>query len=212
MSATVCRLVAGAVFGFSVTVCPVEGQNLSIRDWRPEITASAGGAWLAEGDSHAGAWGSVGVGVTLPLAGRLSAHAEMNRMLATAVQTVTTVRTICRAGACIGPEPFEFRSGTSSLTVASAGLRYYFSRARLQPFVGAGLGIVTHRGARLCLPFCGDSTADSEDFRTIETGRSGTAGLRIATSRHVSTTADITLYGTKHYRVIRPSISVGVGW
>lgn len=206
------RWLAASAMVFWLEGSPAQGQILHNAEWRPEVFVSVGPASLTEGESAAGDWTSLGAGATLPLFRRLSAQVEFNRMLGTAVKTVTSVRSLCRGDVCGVSEPFEFRSGTSSLTVGSVGLLFYFSERRVQPFLGGGWSVLWHEGARLCVPFCQDREADSEDFRTTETGRYGSAGLRVSLSRQVSITPEIRLYGTKHYSVLRPSVAAGVRW
>ena len=204
--------LAASTMVFALGSVPAQGQILQNVEWRPEVFVSVGPASLTEGDSAAGDWTSLGAGATLPLFRRLAAQVEFNRMLGTAVETIGSVRSGCRGNVCGVSEPFEFRSGTSSLTVGSAGLLFYFSERRLQPFIGGGWSVLWHEGARLCAPFCQNREVDSEDFRTTETGRYGSAGLRISLSRHVSITPEVRLNGTKHYGVLRPSVAAGVRW
>lgn len=205
-------LGAGAIL--AMTGRPVNGQGLipSSAGNRPEVFISLGRSALIEGDSAAGDWPGIGGGVTWPIFRRLSAQVEIHRMLGTEVETFTSTRSRCQAGVCGPSERFQFRSGTSALTVASADLLVYFSERRFQPFVGAGLGVVWHEGTRLCVPFCKDPRADSEDFRTTEQGSSWTGGVRILASRRLTLTPEIRIYSTKHYSVVRPSIAAGFRW
>ena len=162
-----------------------------------EVFVSLGRAWLFEG---IGKWPSFGAGVTLPLASRFALQLEANRMLGTRVRTFSSVRRVDLNG----PEQrFEYQSGTSYMTVANASLLYYFSRRRVQPFIGGALSMVWREGADLCLLECIGTPQTTRTFRTIEPRGSARAGLRIPLGRF-SVTPEVKLYTA--------SVAVGYRW
>jgi hypothetical protein len=190
---------------------PAHAQAVRFEALRPEVFASVGRAFLIEGETLTGG-ASVGVGLTLPIFPRLSARVEVSRMLGTSVDTFTGVRLRCPGGVCGPSEPFEYRSGTSSLTAANAGLLFYFSERRLRPFLGGGLSLLWREGAVLCATFCRDPDAYSEDFRKTDMKGFVSTGLRIVLSQRVSVTPELQIYNARDYGVIRPSIAAGVHW
>jgi hypothetical protein len=182
------------------------------KSFGPEGFVSFGRASLIESESLIGEWPSLGAGLTLPFASRFALQVEANRMLGTEVRTVSSVRRIGLSGP---EERFEYRSGTSSLRVASASLLYYFSRRRVQPFIGGGLSIVWREGAELCLLECARQSIDQDfthEFRDVGSRASVSAGLRIPIGPHFSITPDVRAYASSRSFVPRASVAVGYKW
>ena len=188
-----------------------DAQSRRLEEFRPEIFASVGRAFLIQGETQTDGT-SVGAGVTLPIFRRVSGRVEVGRMLGTSVGTFSGARLRCTGGVCGPSEPFDYRSGTSALVAANAGLLLFFSEQRLRPFLGGGLSFLRREGAVLCAPACRDPNAYSEDFTKTTVNSFVSAGLRMALSRRLSVTTELQLYNAKEYGVIRPSIAVGVGW
>jgi opacity protein-like surface antigen len=184
-------------------------------EYSPEVFATAGGGLFATRGRRQPSSPSVGGSWLIRHSSGLALELDVTRGLTRTNRAVACVKSDApQSGSLQGACVASGEEGVSDTSTGAAKGMYYFSRSRIQPYVGAGVGLFAstiHSPEVTVLrgrpPFVAQVLR-----REVGAALVAGTGLKIAVSPNVSVRPDITLYKSERWTQVRFAVGAGYAW